>query len=100
MRNLPKYEEWLNESVNEGAIEWLKKMKGKALEFGKAVWDGAKREGKETREVFRLLQLVLKGEKISKSQKEKEASDHSYLSIEKYYIEKEFVRFFHHLLLE
>jgi hypothetical protein len=70
MRNLPKYEEWLNESVNEGAIEWLKKMKGKALEFGKAVWDGAKREGKETREVFRLLQLVLKGEKISRSQKE------------------------------
>lgn len=70
MRNLPKYEEWLNESVNEGAIEWLKKMKDKGLDFAKSVWDGAKREGKETREVFRLLQLVLKGEKISKSQKE------------------------------
>lgn len=70
MRNLPKYEEWLNESVNEGAIEWLKKMKGKAIKFGKSVWDGAKREGKETREVFRLLQSVLRGEKISKTQKE------------------------------
>jgi len=70
MRNLPKYEEWLNESVNEGAIEWLKKMKDKALEFGTAVLDAAKREGKETKEVFRLLQSVLKGEKISKTQKQ------------------------------
>ena len=70
MRNLPNYEQWLNESVNEGAIEWLKKMKGKSLEFAKSVWDGAKREGRETKEVVRLIQMVLKGDKISDSQKD------------------------------
>lgn len=69
MKNLPTYEEWKSNPINEGFGSWLSKIKDKGVDFAKSVWDGAKREGKETGEALRILQSIMKGERVTDTQK-------------------------------
>jgi hypothetical protein len=69
MKNLPTYEEWKSEPVNESFGSWLSKLKDKSVNFAKSVWDGAKREKRETGEALRILQSILKGERVTDVQK-------------------------------
>ena len=69
MKNLPTYEEWKSEPINESVGKLLTKIKDKSINFAKSVWDGAKREKRETGEALRILQSILKGESVTDIQK-------------------------------
>ena len=60
-----KEEENLDESLKETINGALKK----GSEFAKTVWDGVKRESRETKEVIRLLGELVKGNDVSDTQK-------------------------------
>jgi hypothetical protein len=68
MRNLPTYEQW-NEALNEGFGTWMKSLFTKGADFAKSVWEGAKREKRETVEALRILQQIIKGKSINDQQK-------------------------------
>jgi hypothetical protein len=68
MRNLPTYEQW-NSALNEGVSTWIKSLFTKGADFAKSVWEGAKREKRETGEALRILQQIIKGKSVDDNQK-------------------------------
>ena len=75
MEKFKSYGHFLNESrdwhnLDESKFgDWTRKMYNKGTEFSKSVIQGAKREGKETKEVIKILGRMMKGEKVSDNEK-------------------------------
>ncbi len=55
--------------LDEGLKDMLNVALKKGSEFAKDVWDGVKRESRETKEVVRLLNELVKGRDVSDTQK-------------------------------
>jgi hypothetical protein len=66
------YEEFLTEKslhIDEGLKDTVNAALKRGAEFAKDVWDGVKRESRETKEVVRLLGELMKGRTITDTQK-------------------------------
>ena len=67
---LKTFEEFEFSSLDENVIvDKLKSWFSKAKGLAKDVWEATKRESKETKEVLRLLDMMIKGEDVSDEQK-------------------------------
>ncbi len=57
------------EQIDEGLKDTIKKALDKGADFAKSVWDGIKRESKETKEAVRILSDMTKGNEVTDVQK-------------------------------
>jgi hypothetical protein len=55
--------------LDEGLKDTITKAVDKGKEFAKGVWDATKRESRETQEMVNLLAKLVKGDKITDTQK-------------------------------
>ena len=58
-----------NDHLDEGLKDMVNVALKKGSEFAKDVWSGIKRESRETKEVVRLLNELVKGRDVSDTQK-------------------------------
>lgn len=70
MRNLPKYEDFMNDHLDESLKDYVKSALNKGSDAVKSMWNGVKRESKETKEAVRLIGEILKGHEVTDEQKE------------------------------
>ena len=72
-RYIKTYEEYSSketESIDEGLKDSIQAALKKCGDFAKEVWDGVKRESRETREAVRILGELIKGNEVSQTQKD------------------------------
>ena len=72
MKHVKTFEEFIineNEHLDEGLKDMLNVALKKGSGFAKDVWNGVKRESRETKEVVRLLGELMKGHEVSDTQK-------------------------------
>jgi hypothetical protein len=67
------YEEFVSSEsthLDEGLKDSINNALKKGSDFAKDVWDGIKRESRETKEAVRLLGEIIKGNEVSQTQKD------------------------------
>lgn len=69
MINQVKTYEEFKQDLNEGLHSFIKKSLDKGSEFAHDVWNATKRESRETQEAVRILNMLIKGEVVSDTQK-------------------------------
>ena len=69
MNNQVKTYEEFKQDLNEGLHSFIKKSLDKGSEFAHDVWSATKRESRETQEAVRILNMLIKGEVVSDTQK-------------------------------
>lgn len=69
MINQVKTYEEFKQDLNEGLHSFIKKYLDKGSEFAHDVWSATKRESRETQEAVRILNMLIKGEVVSDTQK-------------------------------
>lgn len=72
-RYIKTYEEYVykeSESIDEGLKDSIQAALKKGGDFAKEVWDGVKRESRETKEAVRILGELIKGNDVSQTQKD------------------------------
>ena len=72
-RYIKTYEEYSSketESIDEGLKDSIQAALKKGGDFAKEVWDGVKRESRETKEAVRILGELIKGNEVSQTQKD------------------------------
>jgi hypothetical protein len=72
MKNLHTFEEFIvkeEDRLDESLKDMVNVALKKGSEFAKDVWDGIKRESRETKEVVRLLNELIQGRDVSDTQK-------------------------------
>ena len=65
---IKSYEEF-KQDLNEGLNSFIKSSLDKGSEFAKTVWFATKRESRETQEAVRILNMLIKGEDVTDTQK-------------------------------
>lgn len=72
MKNLPKYDDFIQDldHLDESLKDYVKSALNKGSDAVKSMWNGVKRESKETKEAVRLIGEILKGKEVSDEQKE------------------------------
>lgn len=74
MKNpIKTYEEFVSfksTHLDEGLKDSINNALKKGSDFAKDVWDGIKRESRETKEAVRLLGEIIKGNEVSQTQKD------------------------------
>ena len=69
MINQVKTYEEFKQDLNEGLNSFIRSSLDKGSEFAKSVWSATKRESRETQEAVRILNMLIKGEVVSDTQK-------------------------------
>lgn len=71
MKYIKTYESFISSDMelDEGLRDLITQAINKGKEFAKSVWDATKRESRETQEAINLLAKLIKGEKITDTQK-------------------------------
>lgn len=71
MKYVKTYESFISSDMelDEGLRDLITQAISKGKEFAKSVWDATKRESRETQEAINLLAKLIKGEKITDTQK-------------------------------
>lgn len=67
------YEEFIaseSEHLDEGLKDSINNALKKGADFARDVWDGVKRESRETKEAVRILGELIKGNEVSQTQKD------------------------------
>jgi hypothetical protein len=73
MKPVKTYEEFIakdSSHIDEGLKDSLNNVLKKGADFAKDVWDGIKRESRETKEAVRILSDLAKGNEVSQTQKD------------------------------
>jgi len=73
MKPVKTYEEYIakdSSHIDEGLKDSLNNVLKKGADFAKDVWDGIKRESRETKEAVRILSDLAKGNEVSQTQKD------------------------------
>jgi len=73
MKHVKTYEEFGSDEIHhldEGLKDSIQSALKKGGDFAKEVWDGVKRESRETKEAVRLLGEIVKGHDVSQTQKD------------------------------
>ena len=70
MKNLPKYDDFLQSHLDESLKDYAKTALNRGTDTVKSMWDGVKRESAETKEAVRLIGELVKGNEITDEQKE------------------------------
>ena len=72
MKYIKTYESFTHpelDVLDEGLKDLITQAVDKGKEFAKGVWDATKRESRETQEMVKLLAKLIKGDKITDTQK-------------------------------
>jgi hypothetical protein len=73
MKHVKTYEEFVtveSQHLDEGLKDSINNALKKGSDFAKDVWDGVKRESRETKEALRILGEIIKGQEVSQKQKD------------------------------
>ena len=70
IKTYEEFSEPKSQDIDEGIKDTVNAALKKGGDFAKEVWDGVKRESRETKEAVRILGELLKGNDVSQTQKD------------------------------